>query len=116
MKKSIISCCVALGLISSFAANSTTTQEKLLKGVEGKVIEWRRDFHEHPELGNREVRTAKIVASHLRKLGLEVETDIAYTGVVGILRGIGLSVYLSISLRTIEVFSISSSTSIHTMK
>lgn len=87
MKKSIISCCVALGLISSFAANSTTTQEKLLKGVEGKVIEWRRDFHEHPELGNREVRTAKIVASHLRKLGLEVETDIAYTGVVGILRG-----------------------------
>jgi amidohydrolase len=52
-----------------------------------KVINWRRDFHEHPELGNLEVRTAGIVAEHLKRLGLEVKTGVAKTGVVGILRG-----------------------------
>jgi amidohydrolase len=52
-----------------------------------KVIAWRRDFHQHPELGNREVRTGKIVADHLRSLGMEVRTGIAHTGVVGVLRG-----------------------------
>jgi len=52
-----------------------------------KVVAWRRDFHEHPELGNREVRTAKIVADELRSLGFEVKTDVAKTGVVGLLRG-----------------------------
>ena len=55
--------------------------------VEKKVIEWRRDFHQHPELGNQEVRTAGIVAKHLRSLGIEVTTGIAKTGVVGILKG-----------------------------
>ncbi|MEO8449220.1 MAG: amidohydrolase [Gemmatimonadota bacterium] len=52
-----------------------------------KVIEWRRDIHQHPELSNREVRTAKLVADHLTALGLEVKTGVARTGVVGILRG-----------------------------
>jgi amidohydrolase len=52
-----------------------------------KVVTWRRDFHEHPELSNREVRTGKIVAEHLKALGLEVRTGVANTGVVGILRG-----------------------------
>lgn len=51
------------------------------------VVAWRRDIHQHPELGNREFRTAGIVADHLRELGLEVHTEIAHTGVVGILRG-----------------------------
>ncbi len=56
--------------------------------VEAKVIAWRRDFHEHPELGNREFRTADIVARHLRSLGLdEVRTEVAHTGVVGLLKG-----------------------------
>lgn len=55
--------------------------------LEQKVIDWRRDIHQHPELGNREFRTAKLVAEHLEKLGLEVETGIAYTGVVGFLKG-----------------------------
>jgi amidohydrolase len=55
--------------------------------IESKVIAWRRDLHEHPELGNREVRTAKIVADHLRSLGIEVRTGVAHTGVVGTLRG-----------------------------
>jgi amidohydrolase len=55
--------------------------------VEKKVIEWRRDIHEHPELGNREIRTAALIADHLKALGLEVQTGIAKTGVVGLLRG-----------------------------
>jgi amidohydrolase len=52
-----------------------------------KVVAWRRDLHQHPELGNREFRTSKLVAEHLRALGLEVATGIAHTGVVGVLRG-----------------------------
>src|SRR6476659_6860538 len=55
--------------------------------IESKVIAWRRDFHEHPELGNNEFRTAGIVAKHLQSLGIEVKTGIAKTGVVGILKG-----------------------------
>jgi amidohydrolase len=55
--------------------------------IEQKVIDWRRDFHEHPELGNNEIRTAGIVAAHLRSLGMEVQTGVAKTGVVGILKG-----------------------------
>jgi amidohydrolase len=55
--------------------------------IEPKTIAWRRDFHEHPELGNREFRTSKIIADHLRSLGLEVKEGVGKTGVVGILRG-----------------------------
>ena len=55
--------------------------------IEPKVIAWRRDIHQHPELGNREVRTAGLVAAHLRSLGLEVQEKVAVTGVVGLLRG-----------------------------
>jgi len=53
--------------------------------LEAKVIGWRRDFHQHPELSNREARTARVVAGHLRALGLEVQTGVAHTGVVGLL-------------------------------
>jgi len=55
--------------------------------IESKVIDWRRDFHKYPELGNQEVRTAKIVAAHLRSLGMEVTEGVAVTGVVGVLKG-----------------------------
>jgi amidohydrolase len=55
--------------------------------IEQKVIEWRRDIHEHPELGNHEVRTAALIEKHLLALGMEVQTGIAHTGVVGTLRG-----------------------------
>jgi amidohydrolase len=56
--------------------------------VEPRVVAWRRDIHQHPELGNREVRTAKIVADHLRALGFdEVKEQVAHTGVVGLLKG-----------------------------
>lgn len=57
------------------------------KSVESRVIEYRRDIHQHPELGNREFRTSKLVADRLKQLGIEVRTPIAHTGVVGILRG-----------------------------
>lgn len=55
--------------------------------MEAKAIAWRRDIHQHPELSNREVRTSKLVADHLRSLGIEVRTGVAKTGVVGVLRG-----------------------------
>jgi amidohydrolase len=55
--------------------------------IEPKVIAWRRDIHQNPELGNREFRTAKLVADHLRALGLEVRDKVAHTGVVGLLKG-----------------------------
>ena len=58
------------------------------QSIEPQVIKWRRDFHEHPELGNREFRTAAIVAEHLRRIGFdEVRTEVAHTGVVGLLKG-----------------------------
>jgi amidohydrolase len=92
MKHSILSSCIALGLFASLCVTATgvnaqTDTAALLKSVEGKVIEWRRDFHQNPELGNRETRTANIVAKHLKSLGMSVESNIAYTGVVGILKG-----------------------------
>ena len=71
-------------------AISTTLDQRIddaARGVESRVIECRRDIHQHPELGNREFRTSKLVADRLRQLGIEVRTPIAHTGVVGILRG-----------------------------
>ncbi|HXG38983.1 MAG TPA: amidohydrolase [Bacteroidota bacterium] len=61
--------------------------DNLAKAVEPKVVEWRRHFHQYPELSNREFKTAEKVAAHLKALGLEVQTGIAHTGVVGLLRG-----------------------------
>lgn len=68
---------------SKLIAKANTMADKL----EPKVIEWRRDFHQYPELGNRETKTAEKIAAHLRKLGIEVETGVAHTGVVGVLKG-----------------------------
>ena len=86
MKASIftLAACLSALVAPTALANSLDVH---LKNVEPKVIEWRRDFHQHPELGNRETRTAAKVAEHLRSLGMSVETDIAYTGVVGFLKG-----------------------------
>jgi amidohydrolase len=71
--------------VSSMPAQAVDL-EPAIRAVDPKVVTWRRDFHQNPELSNREVRTSKIVAEHLRKLGLEVETSIARTGVVALLR------------------------------
>jgi amidohydrolase len=70
------------------AARIASTQlDAAAKAIEPKTIEWRRDFHAHPELSNREVRTAEQIAKHLRGLGIEVKTGVGVTGVVGLLRG-----------------------------
>jgi len=65
---------------------SAADLERDIEAVDARVVTWRRDFHQNPELSNREVRTAKVVADHLKKLGLEVRTGIAKTGVLGILK------------------------------
>ena len=54
--------------------------------IEPKCIAWRRDIHQHPELGNNEYRTAKLIADHLRTLGIEVKEGVGKTGVVGFLK------------------------------
>jgi amidohydrolase len=61
--------------------------DRRARELEAKVVAWRRDLHQNPELSNREFRTSKLIADHLRALGLEVQTEVAHTGVVGILRG-----------------------------
>lgn len=68
-------------------ASPEASTEMLATSVDAKVLAWRRDIHQFPELGNREFRTSKLVASHLKGLGLEVKTGIAHTGVVAILKG-----------------------------
>jgi amidohydrolase len=61
--------------------------EQQAKELEPKIIEWRRYFHEHPELSNREVKTGAKIAEHLKGLGLEVQYPVAKTGVVALLKG-----------------------------
>ncbi len=70
-------------------ASSLTAQiDSAAQALQAQIVDWRRDFHQHPELGNREFRTSAIVAAHLRKLGFdEVRTEVAHTGVVGLLKG-----------------------------
>jgi len=77
-------------LIMTTAAEAATLDQRIdeaSRKLESKVIECRRDIHQHPELGNREFRTSKLVADRLRALGIEVRTPIAHTGVIGLLRG-----------------------------
>ena len=68
-------------------AVSAASIEKQVDAVIDDVISWRRDFHQHAELSNREFRTARVIAAHLRELDLDVKTNVAKTGVVGVLRG-----------------------------
>jgi amidohydrolase len=75
--------CFALAQVSSKLQAKIDQQAK---DMEAKVIEWRRHFHQYPELSNREVKTAAIVAEHLKKLGIETQTGVAKTGVVGLLK------------------------------
>jgi amidohydrolase len=76
---------VALNSYSQSALRSEI--DRKAKAIEPQIVAWRRDFHQHPELGNRETRTAGIVAAHLKKLGFDVQTNVAHTGVVGLLKG-----------------------------
>ena len=97
IKQAFLSLAISFAACSAFAAPTAMNPfsnnlsfiniDKQVKSVENKVINWRRDIHQHPELSNRETRTAAIVAKHLKSLGMQVETDIAHTGVVGFLKG-----------------------------
>jgi len=85
--------CLALTFVSLMPVPARAEEDaheriaEAARAVESKVIAWRRDIHQHPELGNREFRTSKLVAEHLRSLGYQVETGVAHTGVVGVLVG-----------------------------
>lgn len=88
MRRLLLVSTLAAALCGPAAAADSPDVEALAATVDAKVQAWRRDIHQHPELGNREVRTAKLVADHLRALGFEdVRTGIATTGVTAVLRG-----------------------------
>ena len=81
-----------LTLLTSFLAQAQnpvlkTKISQKAKALENQVIQWRRDFHQHPELGNREYKTAEKIATYLKSIGIEVQTGVAKTGVVGLLKG-----------------------------
>jgi amidohydrolase len=87
--KNKIACLLLSMLLTTGGLNAAEDNQliPLINKVESKVIDWRRHFHANPELSNREFKTAKVIAKHLRSLGIEVRTGVAHTGVVGILRG-----------------------------
>jgi amidohydrolase len=92
MKPKLFQILIVLAIgVSAAAQNKASNYETYIaresEEVESQCIKWRRDFHEHPELSNRETRTAKVVVDHLRGLGLEVREGVAKTGVIGILKG-----------------------------
>jgi amidohydrolase len=90
--KKLITLMAFVGFIStdSNGQNAIALKAKIAQKaetLEAKVVAWRRDFHQNPELGNREFKTAEKVANHLKSLGIEVKTGVGKTGVVGILKG-----------------------------
>lgn len=74
-------------LLAATSAAAAETAQQAIQPLLPDITAWRRDLHQHPELSNREVRTSKFVAGELKKLGYEVRTGIAHTGVVGVLKG-----------------------------
>lgn len=74
-------------LIARSQSPLTAAIDARAKAIQPKVVEWRRYIHEHPELGNREFKTMAYISAHLKALGLEVQENVAMTGVVGILKG-----------------------------
>ncbi|HUP13845.1 MAG TPA: M20/M25/M40 family metallo-hydrolase, partial [Niastella sp.] len=88
MIKILLSLCMLVSLVSIAQTDGRRVKiSQFASQLEPKVIAWRRNFHEHPELGNHETRTADVIAKHLQSLGLEVRTGIAKTGVVALLKG-----------------------------
>lgn len=84
----LLSCIQTLSLLAQIKESDLSEKiNAAVNKIESKCIAWRRDIHQHPELGNREFRTAKLVADHLRSLGIEVKEGVGKTGVVGILKG-----------------------------
>ena len=76
-----------LYLVAFLLLGAGLTAQKISSQLENKVIQWRHEIHQNPELSNREFKTAEKIAAHLRSLGIEVQTGIAHTGVVGLLKG-----------------------------
>lgn len=88
MKRIALSACLLILTVSPvFPTDMSRDIDAATTKIMPKVVEWRRHLHQYPELGNREVKTAKYVEDHLRRLGIEVRTGVAKTGVVGILKG-----------------------------
>ncbi len=88
MRKTIVSFCLLVSICTPvFAVDMSREIEAATAKIMPQVVEWRRHIHQNPELGNREFKTAKYIEAHLRKLGIEVKTGVAKTGVVGILKG-----------------------------
>ncbi|UCD60111.1 MAG: amidohydrolase [Flavobacteriaceae bacterium] len=79
--------CVLFLLIGTIVLAQGTDLSIDYNGIGDKVIKWRREIHQNPELSNREFKTAKKIAAHLESLGIVVQTGVAHTGVVGILKG-----------------------------
>ena len=86
MRKNVIVVATLLALAAANPGAAETTAQ-MIRPLLPEITTWRRDLHQHPELSNREFRTSKFVAAELKKLGLDVRTGIAHTGVVGILKG-----------------------------
>ena len=87
MKSLLAACCLALAAASAGAAVTPQELDAAAAAILPKLIAWRRDFHQHPELANRETRTSAEVAAHLKSLGLTPRTGIAHTGVVAVIEG-----------------------------
>ena len=87
--KKLFSVLFAFTLLSNsiFAVDTSDEINSATEKIMPKLVEWRRHLHQYPELSNRETETAQYVEEHLRRIGLEVKTGIAKTGVVGILKG-----------------------------
>lgn len=88
-KKRLFYCFLIITIATKSVAQTSLNSliDSKAKSIEPKVLEWRRHFHQNPELGNREFKTAEKIAAHLNSLGIETKTGIAHTGVVGILKG-----------------------------
>ena len=78
---------LVMGFLNAQSLMIKAKVDQLAQEIEAKMIEWRHDIHENPELSNREFNTAKMVAAHLKGLGIKVQTGVAKTGVVGLLKG-----------------------------
>ena len=83
----LLCACAALPTLSHAQGAQRAEVATAATALQARVVDWRRDIHQHPELGNRETRTAAKVAEHLRSLGLEPKTGIAHTGVTAVLKG-----------------------------
>ena len=87
MKNLLVSILTCSFIIAQTPGRINKQIDRIADKIEKKVIKWRRDIHQNPELSNREFKTAAKVAKHLKSLGIDVQTEVAHTGVVGVLKG-----------------------------